>query len=115
MTGPAPDTGLRSALDAEAHALGFAAIAVTRPDAVTEAGARLGQWVAQDRHGEMGWMADRLAWRSDPSALWPEARAVNLLAESYAPETDPLAVLGHGDLAAFSVYAQGRDYHDVVK
>jgi epoxyqueuosine reductase len=38
-----------------------------------------------------------------------------MLAESYAPEHDPTAVLDQPDKAAISVYAHGRDYHDIVK
>ena len=55
-----------------------------------------------------------MAWRSDPNALWPEARSVVMLAEPYTPEHDPLAVLEQRDRAAISVYAQNRDYHDLV-
>ncbi|HSF93852.1 MAG TPA: tRNA epoxyqueuosine(34) reductase QueG [Thermohalobaculum sp.] len=113
MPDPVPD--LRAALQAEARALGFAGFAVTRPDAVAAAGANLRRWVAGGQHGDMGWMAERLAWRADPSALWPEARAVIMLAEPYTPEGDPLAVLDRPDRGGISVYAQGRDYHDVVK
>lgn len=56
-----------------------------------------------------------MAWRANPAALWPEARSVLMLAESYAPEHNPLEVLAHPERAAMSVYAQGRDYHDIVK
>jgi epoxyqueuosine reductase len=63
----------------------------------------------------MGWIAERMGWRGDPGALWPDARSVVMLAESYAPEADPLAVLGRPDRGAVSVYAQGKDYHDLVK
>jgi epoxyqueuosine reductase len=63
----------------------------------------------------MGWMAERTKWRGDPTALWPEARSVVMLAESYAPEHDPLEILDQRDRAAISVYAQGKDYHDLVK
>jgi len=105
----------RQALEAEANSLGFAEIAITRPTAITAPGRRLHEWVLQGRHGEMGWMANRITWRSDPAALWPEARSVIMLAEPYSPETDPLAVLDLPDRAGISVYAQGRDYHDVVK
>ncbi len=44
-------------------------------------------------HGQMGWMAERMGWRGDPAALWPEARSVVMLAEAYTPEHDPLDVL----------------------
>ncbi|WP_304617133.1 tRNA epoxyqueuosine(34) reductase QueG [Paracoccus sp. (in: a-proteobacteria)] len=88
---------------------------VTRPDALPELPARLAAFLEAGHHGQMGWMAERSAWRADPAALWPEARSVIMLAELYTPETDPLAVLDQPDRAAVSVYAQGRDYHDLVK
>jgi epoxyqueuosine reductase len=37
------------------------------------------------------------------------------LGMSYAPRTDPLALAGEPDVGRISVYAQGGDYHDVVK
>jgi epoxyqueuosine reductase len=101
---------VREALDA-----GFVACRVCRPDAVPDVPARLGAYLAAGYHGQMGWMEERVHWRGDPSALWPQARSVIMLAESYAPEHDPLAVLERPELGAVSVYAQGRDYHDVVK
>jgi epoxyqueuosine reductase len=116
---PEPLAAIRASLEAEARVIGFAKIAVTRPDAIAGAGQRLRQWVGQGRHGDMAWMADRINWRASPEALWPEARSVIMLAEPYTPantpDGDPLAVLDHPDRAAISVYAQGRDYHDVVK
>ena len=63
----------------------------------------------------MGWMERRQGWRSEPAALWPAARSVVMLAEPYTPEADPLAALDRRDRGAISVYAQNRDYHDVVK
>ncbi|WP_299564440.1 tRNA epoxyqueuosine(34) reductase QueG [uncultured Sulfitobacter sp.] len=101
---------IRQALDE-----GFVACRVCRPDAVPEVPARLDAFLEAGYHGQMGWMEERRSWRGDPSALWPEARSVIMLAESYAPEHDPLAVLDSPDLGAVSVYAQGRDYHDIVK
>ncbi len=98
-----------------AQEAGFASVGVCRPDAVPELPARLQAFVDAGMHGQMGWMAERMAWRSDPAALWPAARSVVMLAEPYTPEHDPLAVLEERDRAAISVYAQNRDYHDVVK
>jgi epoxyqueuosine reductase len=63
----------------------------------------------------MGWMEERMGWRGDPAALWPAARSVVMLAESYTPERDPMEALRHTDRGAISVYARGRDYHDTVK
>ncbi|SFP89420.1 tRNA epoxyqueuosine(34) reductase QueG [Tranquillimonas alkanivorans] len=94
---------------------GFGKMRVTTPDAIPEAAERLEAFVGAGRHGQMRWMEERRGWRGDPAALWPDAKSVVMLAESYGPEHDPLEVLAYPDRAAISVYAQGRDYHDVVK
>ncbi len=115
MTGaPAPPVLKQDIID-QALAEGFAAPGFCRPDAIPEAAARLAAYVAEGRHGQMGWMAERMGWRGDPAALWPEARTVIMLAEPYGQGTDPLAVLGQPDRGAISVYAGGKDYHDIVK
>jgi len=106
---------LRDRLEVQARAEGFVAMGICAPDAIPRAPERLARWLEAGRHGQMAWMADRAHWRADPAALWPEARSVIMLAESYAPETDPLAVLDRPDRAAVSVYARGKDYHDLVK
>ncbi len=106
---------MKASLRAKAFDEGFAGFGVCRPDAVPELSERLSRFVAEGRHGQMGWMAERMAWRGDPLALWPEVRSVVMLAEPYTPDHDPLEVLEQRDRAAISVYAQNRDYHDLVK
>lgn len=106
---------LKENLRVKALEEGFAGFGVCRPDAVPQLPDRLQTFVDEGRHGQMGWMAERMAWRSDPSALWPEAKSVVMLAEPYTPEHDPLAVLEQKDRGAISIYAQNRDYHDIVK
>ncbi|MBC9246484.1 tRNA epoxyqueuosine(34) reductase QueG [Paracoccus sp. 11-3] len=106
---------LKHALAAEAETIGFSRMRITRPDAVPELAARLQEFLAAGRHGQMGWMAERTHWRGDPAALWPQAKSVIVLAELYTPDHDPLAVLEQSDRAAISVYAHGKDYHDLVK
>ena len=106
---------LKHALLSEARAAGFAKMGICRPDAIPDAGARLADFVADGRHGQMGWMAERMTWRADPCALWPDAKSVIMLAEPYTPDDDPLAALERHDRATISVYARNRDYHDLVK
>jgi epoxyqueuosine reductase len=106
---------LKEQLAAEARTFGFSGMGICAPDAVPEGAARLGAFLEAGYHGQMAWMADRAVWRGSAAALWPAARSVIMLAEMYTPEGDPLAVLGQRDRGAVSVYAQGRDYHDLVK
>ncbi|WP_158965070.1 tRNA epoxyqueuosine(34) reductase QueG [Chachezhania sediminis] len=106
---------LKTRLQAEAAELGLAATGICGPGDVPQVMPRLTEFLQAGHHGQMGWLADRVHWRGDPSALWPEARSVIMLAESYTPDHDPLTVLERTDRAAISVYAQNRDYHDVLK
>ena len=60
-------------------------------------------------------MAKNADRRSDPRMLWPDARAVIMLGMSYGPRRDPLAILNERARGAISVYAQGDDYHELIK
>lgn len=105
----------RDRLTAKALDEGFSQVGYCGPDAIPDAPARLARFLEQGRHGQMHWMAERTGWRANPAALWPEARTIVMLAESYTPGFDPMTVLQDRDRAAISCYAQGRDYHDLVK
>jgi epoxyqueuosine reductase len=99
----------------KALALGFDAIGFCRAELGPEARERLGAFLAAGQHGDMGWLAERADQRSQPRALWAEARSVIALGLSYAPDSDPLATLSQPDRGNVSVYARHRDYHDIVK
>jgi epoxyqueuosine reductase len=85
------------------------------PEARRERLQRLCQFVEAGWQGDMGWLGQRVEARADPQGLWDDAKTVVSLALNYAPAGDPLAVLEDGERAAISVYAQGRDYHHVIK
>ncbi len=100
---------------AKALALGFDAVGFAPASLGPEARERLGAFIAAGQHGDMGWLAERTEERSQPRALWAEARSVVALGLSYAPDGDPLAATRRPDRGAISVYARHRDYHDVMK
>ncbi|MEO9780936.1 MAG: tRNA epoxyqueuosine(34) reductase QueG [Sedimentitalea sp.] len=106
---------LKTRLIAQALSEGFVSCRICRPWDVPEVPERLGAFVEAGYHGQMGWMAERMHWRGDPVALWPEAKSVIMLAESYTPDEDPMEVISQPDRGAISVYARNRDYHDMVK
>ncbi|MGE4429190.1 MAG: tRNA epoxyqueuosine(34) reductase QueG [Sphingobium sp.] len=108
--------GFEQRLKEQASLLGFAACGICDADATDPlAGERLRGWLAEGHHGDMGWMLDRAEQRASPQTLWPEAQSVIMLAMNYAPARDPMALAPVRDRGRISVYAQGRDYHDVVK
>jgi epoxyqueuosine reductase len=114
-TSTSEQTRLRALVDAEARRAGFDAVAVTTPDAIPLAPARLAEFVADGFHGSMDWIAETLARRSEPSTLWPEVRSIIVLAMNYGPDRDPRALQASRDRGAISVYARNRDYHEVMK
>jgi epoxyqueuosine reductase len=107
--------GLQRALREEARALGFVAVGFAAAEDDPLRAGRLHEWLAAGHHGDMGWMAERAAVRQGPQSLWPQAASVIALGMAYTPGVDPLALAGDAERARVSVYAQGRDYHDVVK
>ncbi len=109
----APDAKTR--IRAEALAMGFDACRVASVEAPWAAGGRLAEFVAEGRHGDMAWMADTLERRAHPQALWGEARSALVLGLNYGPDHDPRAALADPTRGVISVYAQGDDYHEVVK
>jgi epoxyqueuosine reductase len=110
-----PKAGWQESIRAKARELdfdaaGFAAAAGTRQDRT-----HLETFIAEGRHGDMAWMATAADKRADPQALWPEARSVIALGLNYGPAEDPMIQVRRRDRGAISVYAQGRDYHKVIK
>jgi epoxyqueuosine reductase len=112
---PQRSVRLRQMIDREARLAGFDAVAVVSPDAIPLAPARLAEFVSDGFHGSMGWIEETMLRRASPRTLWPDVRSIIVLAMNYGPDHDPGEVLEKPDRGAISVYAQDRDYHDVMK
>ena len=106
---------LRLDLEAKAAELGFCAVGVASADAAPLSRERLREWLAAGMHGDMIWMEETEERRGSPAGLWPQVRSVISLGMSYAPAGDPLALASRPELGRISVYAQGADYHDLIK
>jgi epoxyqueuosine reductase len=94
---------------------GFDLAGVTAPGSIQDASGGLFAFLEAGFHGEMGWLAANADRRADPRTLWPDVRSIVMLGMNYGPAADPLAALTKPSHAAISVYAQGMDYHDVIK
>lgn len=115
MVNAASILSIQHGLREKAAELGFAAIGFAPAADDPLRSERLHEWLDAGHHGEMAWMKDRADVRQGPNSMWSEAQSVIALGMSYAPDRDPLALEGDPEKARISVYAQGRDYHDVVK
>lgn len=111
MVNPAITDQIKSRALAE----GFAVCGIAEAALAPAAGERLQQWLAAGQHGDMLWMESRTDERSQPRALWCDVQSVIMLGMSYTPSDDPMALADETDRARISVYARGRDYHDLVK
>jgi epoxyqueuosine reductase len=106
---------LKPLIRERARALGFDVVGFAAPELPRTIQSAYRRYVAEGRHGEMTWLARAPERRQSPDRLWPGARSVIALGMNYAPDADPLTTLARRDRATISVYAQGRDYHDLIK
>ena len=87
--------------------LGFSACGIVKAEAVNAATRKeFEEWTAQGAHGEMGYMARNFEKRMDPTLLVEGCRSIIVVAQNYYPATAS---------PNLSRYAQGKDYHRVVK
>ncbi len=77
--------------------------------------ANLAEYVEAGHYGDMAWMPNTLERRQTPQGLWPDVKSVIVLGTSYAPGFDPTDIFKQSDRGAISCYAQGTDYHDMIK
>ena len=110
------DSSISVELTREARALGFDCTGVTDPDSIAQAAKHFRDFLGAGSHGDMDWLAEN-APNAAPirAALWTEVRSVIMLGVNYGPDHDPLEILAQRKRGAISVYAQGDDYHDVIK
>ncbi|HEX6103886.1 MAG TPA: tRNA epoxyqueuosine(34) reductase QueG [Alphaproteobacteria bacterium] len=106
---------LKEEIRRAALAAGFEAARFAAPDYGARSAADLAAFLAEGRAGTMEWLAREPERRGDPKALWPEVRAILVLGANYAPARDPSAILAEKERGAISVYAQGDDYHELMK
>lgn len=96
--------------------LGFQQLGVSDID-LNKAEARLQDWLAEGRHGDMNYMHRHGSKRSHPEELVPGTVRVISARMDYLPEPQAAAeaALDHPSRAYVSRYALGRDYHKVLR
>ena len=105
----------RDAILAHAGTLGFQAAGIARAEAASSDAAALQEFIGLGYAGDMDWLPRTAERRAATRALWLEARSVVVVGLNYGPAHDPLRLLDEPTRGIVSAYAQGRDYHDVIK
>lgn len=102
-------------LKTTASALGFDDCRICRADEPWPASERLEAFIEAGHHGSMAWMETTLERRKTPTSMWEGAKSAVVVALNYGPDHDPLRSLERTGEGNVSVYARGKDYHDVLK
>lgn len=102
-------------LKTTANALGFDDCRICRADEPWPASERLEAFVEAGHHGSMEWMETTLERRKTPTSMWDGAKSAVVVALNYGPDHDPMRSLERTGEGNISVYARGKDYHDVLK
>lgn len=98
------------------EALGFASPGIVAlSDYGDNPGKGLTEFLAQNYHGTMEWLADTQERRAHPQNMWADAKAAIVLGMNYGPASDPMVTLDQSSKATISVYARNKDYHDLIK
>lgn len=108
------------ALKNEAKRLGFSDVSIARFDSLIKAKPYLDAWLAQAMQGSMHYMANHIKLRLDPTQLLPQAQSAFLLRMDYLHNPVMQIEASHQILtepltAHISFYAQGKDYHTVLR
>jgi len=96
--------------------LGFRAVGIADVD-LSEAGARLADWLGMGWHGEMDYMARHAGLRERPADLVPGTlRVITCRMDYLQNEAGPLEEeLADRERAYIARYARGRDYHKLMR
>ncbi len=95
----------------KAESLGFSFVGISKATQLDEEARRLEEWLHQNKHGQMHYMANHFDKRIDPRKLVEGARSVVSLMYNYYTPAEP----EDSDAPKISKYAFGQDYHFVIK
>jgi epoxyqueuosine reductase len=94
---------------------GFMLVGVAPASLDAAVGDGLDRFLQGRFEGDMGWLRATAQRRQQPRHMWDAAQSAIVLAMNYGPDHDPMDNLAATQAGNISVYARGRDYHDVIK
>lgn len=98
-----------------AKELGFASVGFAGANGHEDASNHFQSFLDNNYHGEMTWLEDKADRRKSPKVLWPDVNSIIMFSMNYGPGKNPLDDLTRKDIGNISVYAKGKDYHDIIK
>ncbi|MCS7013218.1 MAG: tRNA epoxyqueuosine(34) reductase QueG [Chloroherpetonaceae bacterium] len=107
-----------------ALSLGFSAVGISKAEELSEEARRLESWLEKGMHGEMHYMEENFDKRIDPRKILPNCQTViSVIANYFTPQNEMKGEVVREDEAVelenlrgkISIYAQRKDYHQVIK
>ena len=115
MTEVGDTFSIRQKIKSLALEIGFDAVQFTSPTGLEKNAKYFDQFLNSSHHGEMKWLEEKAERRKNPLVLWPDTKSIIMLGMNYGPDSNPLEFLEYKEHGNISVYALGKDYHDVIK
>ncbi|XDZ66784.1 tRNA epoxyqueuosine(34) reductase QueG [Alphaproteobacteria bacterium LSUCC0684] len=106
---------IRARIREDANNAGFDRIGFTSAGPDKQQAKQLDAFIENGFMGDMHWLEETRDRRIHAQAMWPDARTAIVLSMNYGPDHDPMENLNARGCGNISVYARGRDYHDVIK
>ncbi len=108
-------TSLFKKIEERAISLGLDVFSVADLKKENSSSHKLQEFIDNKYHGDMDWLSENVEIREDPLKLWPIAKTAIVLGMNYGPSQNPLKELEETSSGYISVYARGRDYHQIIK
>ena len=106
---------LRAWLNARAAGQGFSFVGIGPASIAALNKNGLSTFIDNAFEGDMDWLRTTAAKRMEPQNMWRDAKSAIVFGMNYGPDHNPMHNLSVRTAGNISVYARGRDYHDVLK
>lgn len=95
----------------ECHKEGFLDYSISQPEVLEKEKAKYREWIEQNYHGKMSYLANHIDMKFNPELLMPGVKSILTVILNYYPQ-EKMTISNNYRLAK---YAYGKDYHEVIK
>ncbi len=99
---------LTQSIKAKAIEVGFQKVGISSPDVPLVHNNYFDKWLSSGKNGTMKWLENRKEERKDIGKYFPKVKSIISVGINYYTDDE-------NPLTKFSKYAQGKDYHIIIK
>tara|TARA_Y100000589_G_scaffold284757_1_gene283854 strand:- start:553 stop:1668 length:1116 start_codon:yes stop_codon:yes gene_type:complete len=106
---------LKEKIKQKSRELGFDSIGFTKPNVDNQTKRQFKKFLKRNYHGEMKWLERHYQKKINPKMIWNEVETVIVLGLNYGPKVNPILKNKSKKNANASIYANNKDYHNIIK